>query len=469
MRPLPAASERATLALERSLPSGAVCLDRDVREAHARDESETEPTLPDAVIRVSSTEQVAAVMRAAHAHQVPVTPRAAGTGRTGGAVPLRGGWVMSFEGFGGIDEIHRGDGVAVVRPGLVLADLHAAVEAEGLFYPPDPNSLASCTLGGNIAENAGGPRAFKYGVTGDYVLGLEAVMADGTVLELGRRTKKGVTGYDLTRLIVGSEGTLALVTRATLHLVPKPEALRTMVVFLPSAEHVAPVVSACLGQRVVPRCVELLDAITLEVLREEKAIAIPDAARALLLVEIDGEDAHLDAELERLGNAMSDAGALEILFAKHGGDRERLWGVRREMSRALRRRAVNKLSEDVVVPRSRIGALLAKCREISDAHDVTMPSYGHAGDGNLHVNFLWDTPEEKPRVDAAIEALFRATIALGGTLSGEHGIGALKAPYLGLEQSPDLIRVQEGIKAQLDPRGVLNPGKIFPRPGHRSC
>ncbi|RZO58666.1 MAG: FAD-binding protein, partial [Sandaracinaceae bacterium] len=267
MRPLPAASERATLALERSLPSGAVCLDRDVREAHARDESETEPTLPDAVIRVSSTEQVAAVMRAAHAHQVPVTPRAAGTGRTGGAVPLRGGWVMSFEGFRGIDEIHRGDGVAVVRPGLVLADLHAAVEAEGLFYPPDPNSLASCTLGGNIAENAGGPRGFKYGVTGDYVLGLEAVMADGTVLELGRRTKKGVTGYDLTRLIVGSEGTLALVTRATLHLVPKPEALRTMVVFLPSAEHVAPVVSACPGQRVVPRCVELLDAITLEVLR----------------------------------------------------------------------------------------------------------------------------------------------------------------------------------------------------------
>ncbi|RZO59513.1 MAG: FAD-linked oxidase, partial [Sandaracinaceae bacterium] len=214
---------------------------------------------------------------------------------------------------------------------------------------------------------------------------------------------------------------------------------------------------------------ELLDAITLEVLREEKAIAIPDAARALLLVEIDGEDAHLDAELERLGNAMSDAGALEILVAKHGGDRERLWGVRREMSRALRRRAVNKLSEDVVVPRSRIGALLAKCREISDAHDVTMPSYGHAGDGNLHVNFLWDTPEEKPRVDAAIEALFRATIAFGGTLSGEHGIGALKAPYLGLEQSPELIRVQEGIKAQLDPRGVLNPGKIFPRPGHRSC
>lgn len=464
-----AVSDRATIALDRALPDGAVLRDRETREAYARDESETEPTLPDAVVRVSSAAQVAAVMQVAHAHRVPVTPRAAGTGRTGGAVPLRGGWVMSFEGLAGVDEIHRGDGVAVVRPGLVLADLHAAVEAEGLFYPPDPNSLASCTLGGNIAENAGGPRAFKYGVTGDYVLGLEAVMADGTVLELGRRTKKGVTGYDLTRLLVGSEGTLALITRATLHLVPKPEAIRTMAVFLPGADHVAGAVSACLDQRVVPRCVELLDAITLDVLRAEGAIAIPSGAGAMLLVEIDGEDAHLDGELERLGGALTDAGALEILVAKHGGDRERLWAVRREMSRALRRRATNKLSEDVVVPRSKIGALLAECRAISETHRVTMPTYGHAGDGNLHVNFLWDTPAEEPRVHAAIEALFRATVALGGTLSGEHGIGALKAPYLGLEQSPDLICVQRGIKAQLDPRGILNPGKIFPTSGHRAC
>ena len=462
-------SERATLELERALPSGAVVTDRDVRAAYAGDESEVAPVVPDAVVRVRSTAEVAAVMRVASAHRVPVTPRAGGTGRTGGAVPVMGGWVLAFERFDRIEEIDRGDAVAVVQPGAVLGDLHAAVEAEGLFYPPDPNSWASCTIGGNVAENAGGPRAFKYGVTRDFVLGLEVVLADGTVLELGRRTKKGVTGYDLTGLVVGSEGTLALVTRATLHLVPKPEALRTMLVFLPDEDRIAAAVSACLRERIVPRCVELLDAITLDVLREENVVPIPKGAAALLLVELDGEDASLDAELERLGGALDDAGAIEIVVAKHSGDREKLWEVRREMSRTLRRRAKHKLSEDVVVPRSRLGDLLRRCREISERHRIVMPTYGHAGDGNLHVNFLWDTADERPRVDAAIEALLRATIEMRGTLSGEHGIGVLKLPYLGLEQSEQLIDVQRGIKAQLDPLGILNPGKIFAPGGHGAC
>ncbi|HJL16831.1 MAG TPA: FAD-linked oxidase C-terminal domain-containing protein [Sandaracinaceae bacterium LLY-WYZ-13_1] len=465
----PIVSERALVELDRALPSGSVITDPDVCAAHARDESEAEPTGIDAVVRVRSRDDAAAAMRVAHAHRVPVTPRAGGTGRTGGAVPRRGGWVLAFDRFAGIEEIDRDDAVAVVAPGTVLQDVHEAVEARGLFYPPDPNSLASCTLGGNIAENAGGPRAFRYGVTRDYVLGLEVVLADGTTLDLGRRTKKGVTGYDLASLVVGSEGTLALVTRATLHLIPAPEAVRTMLVFLPSEDAVADAVSACLRERLVPRCVELLDSITLAVLREERAVAIPEVARAALLVELDGEDARLDDELERLGNALTDAGALELLVAKHGGDRERLWSVRREMSRALRRRASNKLSEDVVVPRSQLGALLRRCREISARHRVTMPAYGHAGDGNVHVNFLWDTPDEKPAVDAAIGELFEAVVEMRGTLSGEHGIGVLKAPYLPLEQGPALIDLQRRIKAQFDPRGILNPGKIFPREGHGAC
>lgn len=384
-------------------------------------------------------------------------------------MPVTGGWVLSFEAFDRLLDVDVDDTVAVVEPGVVLGDLHRAVEAEGLFYPPDPNSLSSCALGGNIAENAGGPRAFKYGVTRDYVLGLEVVLPDGTVLELGRRTKKGVTGYDLTSLIVGSEGTLALVTRATLHLIPKPEAVRTMLVFLPGEDAAGHAVKACLRERVVPRCAELLDSITLSVLREEKAVPIPPAARGLLLVEIDGEDEHLDERLEQLGDALDRAGAVELLVAKHAGDRERLWAVRREMSRALRRRTKNKLSEDVVVPRSKVGALLHRCREISERHHITMPTYGHAGDGNLHVNFLWDTPEERPRVDVAIEELFRAVIEMRGTLSGEHGIGALKAPYLALEQSTELIALQRGIKERFDPHGILNPGKIFPRSGHGAC
>lgn len=461
--------ERALIEVDRALRSGSVITDPDVCAAYARDESEVEPTLPDAVIRVASTADVAAVMRVANERSVPVTPRAAGTGRSGGAVPRHGGWVMAFERFDAIEEVHTSDAVAVVRPGAVLADVHAAVEAEGLFYPPDPNSQASCTIGGNVAENAGGPRAFKYGVTRDYVLGLEVVLPDGRILEIGRRTKKGVTGYDLSALMVGSEGTLALITRATLHLVPKPAAVRTMVVFVAPEAAVSDAVSVCLRERIVPRCVEVLDAITLDIVRSENVIAVPAEARALLIVEVDGEVSRVDEDLERLGNALLDAGALDVVVAKHGADRERLWSVRREMSRSLRKLAANKLSDDVVVPRSQLGALLARCREISEEHRIVMPSYGHAGDGNMHVNFLWNTPAERPRVDAAIRALMEATIELGGTLSGEHGIGVLKAPFLPLEQSEDVIELQRGLKRLFDPKGILNPGKIFPRVGHGAC
>lgn len=463
--------ERALIDLDRHLPSGAVRTCVDVCEAFARDESEAEPVRPSAVIHVCRTAEAAHVMRVAHRAGIFVTPRAGGTGRSGGAVPVQGGWVLAFERFDALKEIDRGDDVAVVEPGVVLGELHAAVEAEGLFYGPDANSWASCTLGGNIAENAGGPRAFKYGVTRDWVLGLEVVLADGTVLDLGRRTRKGVTGYDLTALMVGSEGTLGLVTGATLRLAAKPEAIRTLLVFLADEAQVGPMVSAVRDARVQPRCVELLDAITLSVLREEGAgVRVPSGAKAMLLIELDGAEPAVDADLERLGNVFDDGRALDVQVAKHSGDRERLWAVRRQMSRSLRARANHKLSEDIVVPRSQIGVLLAACRGISEAHEIVMPTYGHAGDGNLHVNFLWNESHEKPRVDAAIEALFRETIRLRGTLSGEHGIGALKAPYLALEQSAALIDLQRSIKARFDPKGILNPGKIFdPARGHGAC
>ncbi|MFK7991938.1 MAG: FAD-binding oxidoreductase [Sandaracinaceae bacterium] len=471
MTTAPSVHDRALLELDRGLRSGAVSTEVDRCDAYARDESEAQPIRPSAVIRVERTAEVAHVMRVAHRHGVYVTPRAGGTGRSGGAVPVRGGWVLAFERFDALKEIDRGDDVAVVEPGVVLGDLHAAVEAEGLFYGPDPNSWASCTVGGNIAENAGGPRAFKYGVTRDWVLGLEVVLPDGTVLEMGRRTRKGVTGYDLTALMVGSEGTLGLVTRATLRLAAKPEAIRTLLVFVDDEGQVGPMVSAIRDARVQPRCVELLDAITLSVLREKGAgVQVPRTAKAMLLIELDGSETTVESDLDRLGNVFDDGGALDVQIAKHGGDRERLWAVRRQMSRSLRERAKHKLSEDVVVPRSQIGVLLAACRGISEAHGIVMPTYGHAGDGNLHVNFLWNDDAEKPRVDAAIEALFRETIRLRGTLSGEHGIGALKAPYLALEQSAALIDLQRGIKARFDPTGILNPGKIFaPTRGHGAC
>ncbi|MGE0790745.1 MAG: FAD-binding oxidoreductase [Sandaracinaceae bacterium] len=465
-----AALDRALAELARAIGDSAIDTDEATRHALARDESDAEPTMPDAVVHVRSTEQLARAMAVAHRHAIPVTPRGGGTGRAGGAVPRAGGWLLALDGWRDIDEVHRNDAVVVTRPGVVLGDLHSAVEAEGLFYPPDPNSWASCTIGGNLATDAGGPRAFKYGVTSHYALGLEVVLADGTRLEVGRRTKKGVTGYDLTRLIVGSEGTLAVITRATLHLVPQPEAVRTLVCFVDDEDEVAQVVTACLEQRVVPRCVELLDRHALEVAMEEGAVAPPPGTRAMLLVELDGDESALDGQVERLGSAWLELGALDVLVAKHDADRERLWSVRRELSRLFRRRAAHKLSEDVVVPRSQIGALLAAARAIAERTQIRMPTYGHAGDGNLHVNFLWDHADERPRVDQAIDALLRATLALGGTLTGEHGIGAVKRDHLPLEQSEALIELQRGIKDRLDPRGILNPHKIFPdRTGHGPC
>jgi glycolate oxidase len=462
--------ERALIEIDRALVSGQVITEPDVCASYARDESETPPRSPDAVVRARTADDVQAVMRACSAHQVFVTPRAGGTGRTGGAVPVEGGIVLAFEGMNRILEIHGEDLVAVVEPGVILGKLHEAVEAQGLFYGPDPNSLGSCALGGNLAENAGGPRAFKYGVTRDWALGLEVVTADGQKLQLGKRTVKGVTGYDLAALMVGSEGTLAVITQATLKLIPKPENVVTLLALLPDAHAAAVAVNALLAQRIVPRCLELLDSYTLALVRPEVALNIPEQAGAALLVEIDGDEQHCDRALERAGNAMLSAQALEVLVARHGGEREKLWAARRELSRALRRSSTFKLAEDVVVPRSQIVTLLERCRRISERERVPMPTYGHAGDGNLHVNFLWNNAEDEPRVKVAIEALFREVVALRGTLTGEHGVGTLKAPYLHLEQSAELIAWQKRVKATFDPKGVLNPGKIFsPGSGHGGC
>jgi glycolate oxidase len=463
-------TERALLEIDLAVRSDQILTDPDILATYAHDESETEPHLPDAVIRVRSHADVVSVLRAASKHGAFVTPRGGGTGRTGGAVPVRGGIVLAFEGMNQIEELHRRDLVAVVQPGLVLKELHQAAESEGLFYGPDPNSLSTCALGGNLAENAGGPRAFKYGVTRDWTLGLEVVTADGTLLTLGKRTVKGVTGYDLAALVVGSEGTLAVITRATLKLMPRPERVVTLLALLPDVHAAGTAVSALLARGVVPRCLELMDAHTLALVRPEVALNIPEATGAALLIELDGPEVLCEALLEIAGNVTVEAGALEVAVARHGGDRERLWAARRELSRALRRTARFKLAEDVVVPRSKIGALLELTGQIGARHGVFMPTYGHAGDGNLHVNFLWNDPAQEPQVHAAIEALFREVVAMGGTLSGEHGIGVLKAPYLGLEQSPELIAFQQRVKHTFDPQGILNPGKIFPNDvGHRAC
>jgi glycolate oxidase len=468
-RPSAGARDKALRLLERDLGPSKVLTGEEACERFVSDESEAEGVRPDAVVLASSSEDIRLALAAAREAEVPITPRAAGTGRTGGAVPVAGGIVLMTLGMNGIKEIDTREGIAVVEPGVVLADLHRAVEAEGWFYPPDPNSLESCAIGGNVAENAGGPRAFKYGVTRDYVLGMDALLIGGQRLRVGRRTLKGVTGYDVTALLVGSEGTLAVFSEVTLQLLPKPEAVTTLLCLFPSLQAATNCVAEMTGKaRIVPRCIELLDSATLEAMRQA-GNAIDARAHAMLLIEVDGSEQTCEVEAERVAACCETAQALEVLVAQEASQRDRLWSARREMSRAVRRLSKKKLSEDVVVPRQRVTALLERNQRSCDALGVRTLTYGHAGDGNLHVNYLWDEEHEQPSVERAIQQLFEDVIELGGTLSGEHGIGVLKAPYLPLEQSAELIALQKDLKRVFDPGNLLNPGKIFPPSSHRAC
>lgn len=423
---------------------------------------------PAAVVLAESTEDLRVALEVAAETGVPVTPRAGGSGRTGGAVPSAGGIVLCTHLLRQVVEFDREEGLVVVEPGVVLADLHALVEAEGWFYPPDPNSANVCCLAGNVAENAAGPRALKYGPTRNYVLGIDTLLAGGARFQAGRRTRKGVTGYDVTSLLVGSEGTLATFGALTLALIPKPPAVLTLLALFPDMASATRATSAIIAARVLPRCLEFLDQKTLEIMRKSGSDLDP-AAGALLLIEVDGGEEETLRQAELVGDACTRAGAQSVVVAQAASQRAKLWASRKQMSVAVRARARYKISEDVVVPRTQLGELVREVERLGDAHRIDALCYGHAGDGNLHVNFLWDDPEQKPRVDSAIEGLFRATIALGGTLSGEHGIGLTKAPYLPLEQGPTLLGLQERLKAAFDPQGLMNPGKIFPPRGHGAC
>ena len=467
-RPSAASIDKVRVLLERALGPSKVITDRAACEAYAGDESEQAPVVPDAVVIAASPDDIAKALAAATEAGVPITPRAGGSGKSGGCVPVGGGVVLATHGMRGIVEIDREGLVAVVEPGVILADLHAAVEAEGLFYPPDPNSVKMCALGGNIAENASGPRCFKYGPTRDYVLGLDVVTMDGALLHTGKRTVKGVTGYDVTSLLVGSEGTLAITTRATLKLIPKPESVATILALFEDVNDCGAAVSAIVAARLRPRCIELMDSATLQAVRD-RGVAIDARAGAMLLIEVDGSPATCDAEMERVGEACTTARAIDVLVAQDAAQRERLWEARRMLSVATRAMARFKISEDVVVPRPRLPALLRAIGSIAEKTGVRMLSYGHAGDGNLHVNLLWNDESESPHVEEALSSLLHTVVDLGGTLSGEHGIGSSKAHFLPLEQSPELIDLQLRLKSVFDPKGLLNPHKIFPRRGHGSC
>lgn len=422
------------------------------------------PHAPEAVVLPATTAEVAAVVRACADARVPIVPRGAGTGYTGGSVPTAGGIVLSLERLDRILEIDEENLLAVVQPNVVTGRLQEAVERVGLFYPPDPASLNRSVIGGNVAECAGGPRAFKYGTTKRYVLGLEAVLPTGDVVRTGSKTVKNVVGYDLTQLLVGSEGTLAIITEIVLRLVPKPEARATLRATFASIEDAVGAVSALIRARVVPAALELIDKASLDAVAAYAGPLAPAGSGALLLLDVDGGEAAVREEHRRLEEACRRSGATEILTAATEAEREELWRVRRELSYSLKLIAPLKINHDVVVPRGRVPRLFDLVDRIRREHRLRIACFGHAGDGNIHVNIMVDPDDsdEVARAHVAERELFAGVVGLEGSISGEHGIGFAKAPYLGVELSPETMALMARVKRAFDPDGILNPGKIFP-------
>ncbi len=429
--------------------------------AHAQDNS-WRRALPLGVALPENREQVQAIVRACREHGVPLVGRGAGTGTTGAAVPSAGGIVLSFARMDRILALRPGDRCAVVEPGVLNGDLQQALQPHGLFWPPDPSSFEICSIGGNLATNAGGPRAVKYGTTRDNVLGLVAVTGAGELIECGGPWTKDATGYDLTHLLVGSEGTLALIVEATLKLAPRPRAQAGLRVLYRDAESAAAAVSRVMTQPATPTTLEFMDARSLELLRRTGA-QVPDAG-AMLLIDADGDDDTLPNVLHALAQAAEGDGLLALDVAMDGSAREQLWAARRALSPALKSIAPGKINEDVVVPVSRIPDLVAGVQALSARFALPIVTFGHAGNGNLHVNILYhpDDAGENARAQAALPEVFALTLALGGTLSGEHGIGLAKRDFMAQAFTPATLATMRAIKRALDPDGILNPGKVLP-------
>jgi glycolate oxidase len=419
--------------------------------------------LPDAVAYPLNAEEVRRTVLLANEHRFPVVPRGAGSGFSGGSLPVHGGVVLSTERMDRILSIDTENLVAVVEPGVVTETLKEEVKKKGLFYPPDPASLKFCTIGGNLAECAGGMCAVKYGVTRDYVLGLEAVLGTGELVRTGVSTVKGVVGYDLTRMLVGSEGTLGIITKATLRLVPLPESAATLLAFFPTSEKGAKAVAGIVEERITPCAMELMDRTAVDCVRQIADLSLPDGTGCALLIEVDGQEASVAQEADRVEGACRRFGALEVRRAADASGRENLWKLRRSISPAVRKVNPVKINEDIVVPRSRLAEMFAFLSGLAERKNLKIVNFGHAGDGNIHVNVMISgkDEDEQRRADEAVEEVFRKTVELGGTISGEHGIGIAKAPYMEMEVGPLGVSVMKRLKSCFDPNGILNPGKIF--------
>jgi D-lactate dehydrogenase len=452
----------AAAALREVLGDDRLLLDPADRWTYGYDNSRVQ-ALPAAVAMPLDADEVAGIVQVCRRFRLPLTTRGRGTGTAGAAVPSEGGIALSTERMDRIVKIDAANRIAVVQPGVTNSALQAAAGAQGFFWPPDPTSADYCSVGGNLACNAAGPRAVKYGTARENTLGLEAVTGSGKRIRTGTCTTKGVVGLDLTRLIVGSEGTLAVITEATLKLTPLPERIATVRAAFTDIGAAARAVSRIMAQPVVPSALEFMDSAAVALVRERTPAGLPAGTGAMLMIEVDGLADQLAGSLAALAAAARDDGLLEWRATTEPAEAKALWAARKALSPALRSIAPVKVNEDVVVPVSGIPALAAVLETLAERHRVRIVSFGHAGNGNIHVNLL-GTPADRPRLEACLEEVFREVLALGGTLSGEHGIGTEKRRFVALELGPEELALMRAVKSVFDPDGIMNPGKALPGP-----
>lgn len=421
-------------------------------------------SLPDAVVFATTHEQVRDIVRLCNRHAVPLVPRGRGTGTTGATVPLRGGLVLALERMDRILRVDPDNRVMVVEPGVTNQQVQDAAATHGFFWPPDPTSAAFCTVGGNLAYNSAGPRAVKYGTPRENTLGLRAVTGAGEEIRTGVYTTKGVVGYDLTRLIIGCEGTLAIITEATLKLTPLPETKRTLRAVYSDMRAAAAAVSRIMAQPVTPCALEFIDGRAIEMIRSYSKADLPTGAGALLMIEVDGSQAAMDDAVAAVSRAAQGEGLLDLWAAHTPQEVAELWATRKALSPALRTIAPKKINEDVVVPVSRMAELIDGLDVLAREHNITIVNFGHAGNGNIHVNLLVDPddPVQMHNAEHCLDKVFSLVLALNGTLSGEHGVGIEKRDFVSREIDPPTLALMKRIKDQFDPKGILNPDKMFP-------
>jgi glycolate oxidase len=442
-----------------------VLTDDESRALFAHDETEDLSFPPDVVVKPGTTQQVSEILKFAHRHLIPVTPRGGGTGLSGGALAVRGGICLSMERFNHIIEIDEKNFQAIVEPGVITQKFQEELETRGLFYPPDPASRGSCHLGGNLAECAGGPRAVKYGVTKDYVLGLEAVLPNGEIINTGARVLKNVSGYNLTQLIIGSEGTLAVITKIIFRLLPFPRIRKVLLVAFGSLEEAATAVADIFQGGVVPSALEFMEKAAVKAVEEHMGKLFPNGnADAQLLIEVDGNyEESIDRDIEIIAKSIGQHNAVDVLLAEDRQKVADVWALRRGIGEAVKSISAYK-EEDTVVPRANLPQLVSGVKKICGRYGITSICYGHAGDGNVHVNILKDKLDDatwEKHLDTAIHEIFRLTVSLGGTISGEHGIGYAQKTYLPIALSATELDLMKKIKRAFDPNNILNPGKIF--------